>query len=215
MKIIFFALSIITCISVSAQKKYSNIINSTSTAEIENFLREAHPDDVRRNVLKRKLVTLKNEKWMSRGKTNYTNPQSKNADSKNSISQTVISKPASYTPKVTTEEEEFQRLFTETPQSHKDKTVKLLNQIFDNDITNEQAILLIKNTGDCNMIVRIQGKEFYNLAVPAHGENFMTVKKGNYRLSGNMCEAKYNTSKSIGKNMLVTLTKSPNVAYID
>lgn len=215
MKSIFFALSIITCISVSAQKKYSNIINSTNTAEIENFLREAHPDDVRRNVLKRKLVTLKNEKWMNRGKTNFTNTQSKDAYSKKAISQTVISKPASYAPKVTSEEEEFQRLFTETPQSHKDKTVKLLNQIFDNDITNEQAILLIKNTGDCNMIVRIQGKEFYNLAVPAHGENFMTVKKGNYRLSGNMCEAKYNTSKSIGKNMLVTLTKSPNVAYID
>lgn len=87
--------------------------------------------------------------------------------------------------------------------------MKLLNQLFDNDVTNEHAILLVKNNGECNMIVRIQGNDYYNLAVPAHGENFVTLKKGNYQLSSNICDAKYFATKSIAKNMLVSLAKTP------
>lgn len=345
MKKTLFSLLIFVCISISGQKRVSNILNSTNITEIESFLKEAHPSDTRQILLKSKLAKLKNvqlktneeksnidlkvpvnptkyytettkaevkeavipnlekvtpvpvnptkfytEKVKPEGtetvktpikkltlvpvnptkfSTKETQPEETetvktpveklalvpvnptNYYTKtiltNNINPTVVilekrqpigdslsnntplktkfanNQPAPNTTKsevVTvivptyynanrTEEEEFQKLFSETTKSHKDKTVKLLNQLFDNDITNEHAILLVKNNGECNMIVRIQGNDYYNLAVPAHGENFVTVKKGNYQLSGNICEAKYSANKSIAKNMLVSLAKTP------
>ena len=285
MKKVLFTLLIFVCISISGQKKVSNILNSTNITEIESFLKEAHPSDTRQILLKSKLAKLKNVQLKTNEeKSNIdlkvpVNPtkyftetaqaevkKEDNSDKKvevvpvnptkyytktvpmNNINPTVEilekrqpignnlsnntplktqfsnNQPAPNTTKsevVTVivpnyynvngiEEEEFQKLFSETTKSHKDKTVKLLNQLFDNDVTNEHAILLVKNNGECNMIVRIQGNDYYNLAVPAHGENFVTVKKGNYQLSGNICEAKYSATKSIAKNMLVSLAKTPS-----
>ncbi|WHF51141.1 hypothetical protein QGN23_11970 [Chryseobacterium gotjawalense] len=217
MKKIFFTLSIVSCISISAQKKYNNIVNSNNITEIENFLKEAHPDDSRRFTLKRKLVSLKNQQWMKQEKSSFSPVQPSKAKAVEQANPTGISVKSTSSGLVnhSSEDEEFRKLISETSATHKEKTVKLLNQLFDNDISNEHAILLIKNTGDCNIIVRIKGKEFYNLAVPAHGENFLTVKKGEYQLSGNMCEARYNSSKNIAKNMLVTLNKAPNTSYAE
>lgn len=105
------------------------------------------------------------------------------------------------------EAEEYSKLIAQNSGSHKEKTVKLLNQLFDNDAANKDAILLIENKSDCNMIVRIRGKEACNLAVPARGENSLVLKKGDYQLTGNACATQYSSVKSIAKNMLVTLNK--------
>lgn len=217
MKKIFFGLSILTCISISAQKKSSNILNSTNITEIENFLKTVHPDDTRSKILKNRIISLKNAKWMDYGRTTYSKVSATEVNSNrfaNQISQYTVNERASFINASVNEEDEFRKLIFESSKTHKEKTIKLLNQLFDNDISNEHAILLIKNTGNCNMIIRIQGKEFYNLAVPANGENFLTLKKGDYKLSGNMCEARYYATKSIAKNMFVTLTKS-SAKFID
>ncbi len=200
MKKTLFTLSLATCISISAQKKYDRIVSSTNITEIESFLKVAHPDDTRRMILKRKLVSLKNDQWMKGGKSTF-------------VMNDVVNSPSPYSKQVSftlgkSDEEEYQFLISESAKVHKEKTVRLLNQLFDNDITNDKAILLVRNDGDCNMIVRIQGNEQYNLAVPARGENFVTVKKGDYRLSGNMCEARYYAAKNIGQNIMVTLNKT-------
>lgn len=156
-------------------------------------------------ILKRKLVSLKNDQWMKGGKSTFSIKSVANSPSPNA-------KQMSYSLRAN-DEQEYQLLISESSKVHKEKTVRLLNQLFDNDITNDKAILLVRNDGDCNMIVRIQGSEQYNLAVPARGENFVTVKKGDYRLSGNMCEARYYSTKSIAQNTKVTLnntTLTPN-----
>ena len=208
---IFFTLSVLTCISISAQKKESNILHSTNVTEIEKFLKEAHPNDSRRIILKQRIVSLKNDKWMDSRKSSYTATKLIAVNPTSFYTKKVSfsgNKPLASSNSNSGNEEEFQKLISETPKAHKEKTVKLLNNLFDNDISNDKAILLIKNTGDCNIIVRIKGNEYYDLAVPAHGENFMTVKKGNYQLSGSMCEATYYATKRIATNMLVTLTKN-------
>ena len=200
MKKTLFTLSLATFISISAQKKYNNIVSSTNITEIESFLKVAHPDDTRRMILKRKLVSLKNDQWMKGGKSTFAiNP--------------VTQSPSPYAKQVSSalganDEQEYQYLISESSKVHKEKTVRVLNQLFDNDITNDKAILLVRNDGDCNMIVRIQGNEQYNLAVPARGENFVTVKKGDYRLSANVCEARYFSAKSIAQNTMVTLNNT-------
>lgn len=66
------------------------------------------------------------------------------------------------------EAEEFKKLMAETSDAHKDKTVKLLNSLFDQDPAKKEAILLIQNNSACDLILRLQSKNgFYNVAVPS------------------------------------------------
>ena len=63
-KNIFFLLILGSFSTLSAQKKskdYSNILNSTNIYEIDAYLRDAHPDDPKRLVLKPKLVKMLKE----------------------------------------------------------------------------------------------------------------------------------------------------------
>ncbi len=103
------------------------------------------------------------------------------------------------------ESTEYAKLMNETGKDRNQKTEKLLNQLFDNDINNKDAILLVQNKSDCNMILRIQGKNLYNLAIPSHGENSLVIKKGDYNLTSNICNSKYFSTKSINKNLMITL----------
>lgn len=197
MKKLILIFSMSCSLLITAQKKKKDIVYSTNIAEIENFLKTAHPEDPRRTVLKSKLVALKNSTWMKAGQQNAV-----------ILKPTIVEIPKSVMKqKENAETEEFKKLLSENPEKHKEKTVKLLNQLFENDITNKQAILLMKNNSDCNMIVRIEGKTFYNLAVPANGENFLVLDKGQYQISSNVCDAKYTSSKKIEKNMLVAVNK--------
>lgn len=207
MKKIIFAIAVVTSLSISAQKKNKDILYSKNIREIESFLRTAHPDDGRRTVLKSKLIALKNAAWMKPDQQKGSNLKPSYIEVPKAVMQQ----------KNNSEVEEFKKLISENSTKHEEKTVKLLNQLFENDVTNKEAILLMQNNSDCNMIVRIQGKEFYNLAVPAHGENSVVIKKGDYQLRSNVCDAFYTSNKSIAKNMLVILNNpvvnSQNTTY--
>ena len=187
-------LAAISCMSLAAQKNDGNILRSSDDKEIETFLKSAHPDDPRRGILKTKLIALRNTALMKSVKPPVNPP-------KPAVKQT----PNYAGAQKNQEEEEFRQLAAQNSGEHKQKTVKLLNQLFDNDENNKEAILLIQNNSNCNMIIRVLGKESYNLPIAAHGENSVVLKKGNYQLSGTACNAKYSSVKSIAKNMIVTL----------
>lgn len=195
MKKIIIAITVISSLTISAQKKNKNILNSKNIQEVEHFLKISHPNDPRRSVMRSKLISLKNSIAIKSNSSKSVN-----------LEPSYIEVPKAFMKQKNNDEvEEFKKLISENSTSHKEKTVKLLNQLFENDVTNKEAILLMQNNSDCNMIVRIQGKQFYNLAVPAHGENTVVVKKGDYQLKSNVCDAQYISNKSIVKNMLVTL----------
>lgn len=171
-------------------------MQSTNIQEIENFLKTAHPEDPRRIVLKPKLVALKNAEWTKGAKS------AKPMEARPIVMEvpnSVIRNENS------SEAEEFKKLIAESSTQHKEKTVKLLNTLFDQDITKKEAIVLIQNNSDCNMIVRIQGKDFYNLAIPAHGENSLVLNKGTYQFSSNICGSRYLSNKEITKSIVVIL----------
>lgn len=195
MKKTFFMLAAISCMSLAAQIQNSNILKSTDVKEIETFLKTAQRDDPRRGTLTNKLAVLK-----IKSPVNFTKQE------------TAAPKPvANQAPKFAgakSEDEEFRKLTAGNAGAHEQKTVKLLNQLFDNDVTNKEAILLIQNHSDCNMIIRVHGKESYNLPVRAGGENFVVLKKGNYELSGTACNDQYTSAKSIAKNTIVTLNRT-------
>lgn len=85
------------------------------------------------------------------------------------------------------------------------KTVDLLNHLFSNDPNRKEAYIQIENKSKCNLIVKISGKKFYNLDVPAKSQNFILVDKGTYTLTTSVCDAKYSSVKDIRKDISITL----------
>lgn len=64
MKKLLFLLSTVLCISLSAQgkgKDYSNIMKSKNIYELNAFLRDAHPDEPRRSIIKPRVMQLMKE----------------------------------------------------------------------------------------------------------------------------------------------------------
>lgn len=180
----------------SAQKKNNDILKSTNIKEIEEYLKKTHPEDPKRMVLKPKLIALKNAEWTKGAKaakpmearpiiTDIPNRFMRNSNSNDA--------------------EEFKKLIAETSDQHKEKTVKLLNAMFDEDVTRKEAVLLFRNNSDCNIILRIEGKDYYNLAVPAHGENFIILNKGSYSLNSNVCDVRYSSLKDIKKSIFLVI----------
>lgn len=181
---------------IYAQKSNKDILKSTNIKEIEEYLKNAHPDDPKRSVLKPKLIALKNTEWTKGART------AKPMEARPIIAD--IPKNAMKDPS-SAEAQEFKRLLAETSAEHKEKTEQLLNTMLNEDITKKESILLFKNNSDCNIVLRIEGKEYYNLAVPAHGENFIVINKGSYTLSSNVCDMKYFSQKDIKRSIFVTI----------
>ena len=192
MKKFFVLLMLFFLILLSGQKRKEDILESKSIPEIENYLKNVHPDDPKRTVLRAKLISLKNE-WM------------KSSSKPSEPAKPTITAIPPAKPSKNSEQEEFEELMNQSEAAKNSHTAKLLSQLFDNDTNSDDAILLAENYSDCNMIMRISGKNYYNLAIPRHGENSIVIKKGEYLLTSNLCDAKYSSVKFIEKNMMITL----------
>ncbi len=88
------------------------------------------------------------------------------------------------------------------------KTAAMLTHLFNNDPMDKEAYINIKNRSKCNLIVKINGKKYYNLDVPANGQNFLLVEKGEYILTTMVCDAKYSSLKKINKDIEIELNLS-------
>jgi hypothetical protein len=259
MKKLLLFFSAIFFINLSAQSKgkdYSEILKSKSIYEINAFLRDAHPDDPRRSVLKPRVMDMMKEyiknalpgdqkvkqmqDWLAMLKRR---PSTKiSFDEMNAIiKQKQIAKyqrelqvgqsAVVYTPSTPqnvyiaptatssssvsskipdSEASEFNMLMAENPMEHKNKTVKILNSLFDNDPNAKECIVMIENKSDCNIIIRIEGigNTKYRLPVPAHGDNSIVVQKGDYLFTGIVCGAQYASQKTIQKPLMVALGSS-------
>ncbi|AZA78218.1 hypothetical protein EG347_12175 [Chryseobacterium sp. G0186] len=91
------------------------------------------------------------------------------------------------------------------PSSDAKKTAAMLTHIFNNDINTTEAYINIKNRSNCNLIVKISGKKYYNLSVPAKGQNFILIDKGEYILTTMVCDAKYSSLKKITQDIEIAL----------
>lgn len=244
-------------LSFSAQKKgkdYGDILKSKNIYEINAFLRDAHPDDPKRSVLKPRVMDmmkdyiknappgdrkvremqdnlarlrrgpstkisfeemgdiikqkqiLKYQKQLQVGQSAvvYTPSSAQN------VYVTNTSSSANTKIIADTEASEFNMLMGENPAEHKNKTVKILNSLFDNDPNTKECIVMIENKSDCNIIVRIEGVGHtkYRLPVPAHGDNSIVVEKGDYLLTSIVCGAQYASQKTIQKPLMVALGSS-------
>ena len=191
----FFGLILSSCASNTVDKV--DVLKSTNISEIEEYLGKAHPEDPKTRILKQRIIALKNAEW-TKGAKNAKPMEARPVFME--LSNQLTNKRNSEA-----NLEVFKKLMSETSEEHREKTKKLLNNMFNEDITNNEAILLLKNNSDCNLILEISGKKFYNLAVPAKGENFIVLNKDTYTFSGNVCDVKYQSSKEINKSLVVVL----------
>ncbi|WP_027387538.1 DUF6759 domain-containing protein [Chryseobacterium gregarium] len=99
---------------------------------------------------------------------------------------------------------------TAVPNEQNKRTAAMLTHLFNNDPMDKEAYINIKNRSKCNLIVKINGKKYYNLDVPANGQNFLLVEKGEYILTTMVCDAKYSSLKKINKDIEIELNLSEN-----
>lgn len=94
------------------------------------------------------------------------------------------------------------------PSAEAKRTAAMLTHLFNNDTNKNEAYINIKNRSSCNLIVKISGKKYYNLTVPAKGQNFILIDKGEYVLTTMVCDAKYSSLKKIDKDIEIALNIS-------
>ncbi|MFS4473832.1 DUF6759 domain-containing protein [Chryseobacterium sp. T20] len=91
------------------------------------------------------------------------------------------------------------------PSEEGKRRAAMLTHLFNNDVNKSEAYINIKNRSACNLIVKISGKKYYNLTVPAKGENFILVDKGEYVMTTSVCDAKYSALKKITQDIEIAL----------
>lgn len=180
-KIVFLALLLLCCQSF-AQSKYTEAVveKSTDPQVIANFVK-FNPNHPRTAEFKAKLYRL------------------------------VVGDPAEAQPKITTINKNklgknLQRSASQgAVSSEKQRTVDLLNHLFSSSSGAKEAYVQIENRSKCNLIVKISGKRFYNLDVPARSQNFILIEKGTYKLTTMVCDSEYSSTKTISKDISIAL----------
>ncbi len=251
MKKVLLLLCCMFFFTMSAQKKgkdYSNILKSNNIYEINAFLRDAHPDDPRRSVLKPRVMEMMKEyiknahpadqkvkdmqemlamlkrrpstkitfdemnaiikqKQIAKYKAELAAKQNTTVYTPSTAQNAFVVNAATNTAIPNAEAEEFNMLMAVSPVEHKNKTVKILNSLFDNDPNAKECIVMIQNKSDCNIIVRMEGvgTTKYRLAIPAQGENSIVIEKGQYLFSSLVCGAQYASQKTIQRPIMVAL----------
>ncbi len=188
MKKFIYFLCLLISVSSYAQSKYTAAqVEKTSDPQvIANFIKY-NPDHPKTPEFKRKLFASINSK-------------------KTPSEQAKVAKPtiAPVNPSKLKNEVKRDVAKNGTNTKHK-RTEDLLNHLFNNDPNSRTAYVQIKNKSKCNLIVKLNGKKFYNLTVPANNENFILVEKGSYTVTTMVCDAKYSSTKNIGKDIVITL----------
>lgn len=181
-------------IQCSGTKNASNILTSNNIGDIQNYLNNAHPDDPKNALLKKRIIHLKNEAWMKKQVKPIPVEYAITTADKNFISDA--------------DPEKFEELLQADRLKHKDRTVNFLNEMFDSNRNSPNTILLVKNRSHCNTILHIkEGTVEHDLAVPHDGENFIVLEKGKYSISGSICGAKYEKVKDLRKGIYLTLNR--------
>ncbi len=184
--------------TINAQKinVYHQILASTDIVEISQYLKKLQPDDPQQKAVINRLKQLKNGNWKSEPRLQIS------ALPKSEIPVATAPKP------LEDEKEEFHNLMKESSEIHDKKALKVLNNIFNDNKEELESVLLVRNDSSCDIILRLQGKEQYNLAVPSKGENFINLNKDSYLIRGKVCNSEYSKTKDLTSNQILTLKYS-------
>ncbi|RZJ27774.1 MAG: hypothetical protein EOO18_13660 [Chryseobacterium sp.] len=175
---------------VDAQKinSYHQILASTDILEISLYLKNLKPDNPQQKAVLNRLKQLRNGTWK-------TEPR-------------LLLSSGKTEPFATDEQMEFRNLIKQSVEGHNKKTVKLLNTLFSTNKEESESILLVRNNSSCDIILRLQGKEAYNLAVPSKGENFINLLKDSYLIKVKICNSEFSKTRDLTNSQILTFRYS-------
>lgn len=187
-------ISSIIMLQCSVNNAKHHITSSNSIAEINEYIKTAHPDDQYLTFLKKRLVTLKNQSWM---KSDFGPAMSARA-----LHPTFDPKKPIYSFN--------QSLYEKLLQENKDKqlgySIDLINDVVNGaDLQDKNVIIIFQNKSSCNLILNIRGLTKKDIAVPSKSNMYFTLDKGEYDFSCNVCDKIYASKKSVSKNMILTI----------
>ncbi|MGC4130276.1 MAG: hypothetical protein QM564_12135 [Bergeyella sp.] len=189
MKKIIFLLLLFPLMAFSQKVlTYQQVENTSDVTLIAQFIKE-NPTHPKNGELKRKMMTLMNTNDSPEAKT-VAKPEIKTVSSKTMKKEIVKSN---------------KNVSSGSTSEKNKKTAEMLTHLFNNDPNKKEAYIQIVNNSKCNMVMKISGKKFYNLNIPSKNQNFILVDKGSYTLTSLVCNAKYSSSKSINKDISITI----------
>ncbi|REC47091.1 DUF6759 domain-containing protein [Chryseobacterium pennipullorum] len=103
-----------------------------------------------------------------------------------------------------------EREYNELIKTYKPETAEVLNDLLnDDDPGNLRTSISIENRSSCNMVLTVSGNSFFRKIPIAAGKIGYTMvpKNQNYRLSGMVCNAPYQSTKFITGSYSIKLTR--------
>ncbi|WP_250255586.1 DUF6759 domain-containing protein [Chryseobacterium sp. Marseille-Q3244] len=182
------------------KKRLMDIIMADNSPEAKPTIRLISKEKIE-NIVKNN--ELNSGKVMAANKASTAN-NSKNADKVNNAINALKEERLANYASAGTAKSAGSSVKSEPSEANK-KTAAMLTHLFNNDINKNEAYINIKNRSSCNLIVKISGKKYYNLSVPARGENFILIDKGEYVLTTMVCDAKYSSLKKITQDIEIAL----------
>lgn len=186
-KIFYLFLLLVSALSCGQSVSSAQALKSDDPKVIAKFVKD-NPNDPNVPELKRKLIAIYNSKKSPAQKASTAKPEVKPLSKEKLKSD--IKKDVKTTGKVSEDNK---------------KRADLLTHMFSNDPNRKQAYVQIVNKSKCNLIVKISGKKFYNLTIPANNQNFILIDKGTYTLSSSICDAQYSATKNINTDISISL----------
>ena len=183
MKKIFLLAFLLTFVSIFSQVSIFEAKKTTDRAVVEKFIRD-NPNHPALAELKQRALSLRYAGSSAVAKPSIT-PMTENKIEKNSKVGTSAAKGQ--------------------PSEQAKNTAAVLTSLFSNNPNKKEIIVQFVNKSSCNLVIRISGKSFYNLTVPANNQNYILVNKGSYNVTTSVCDATYNQNKTFTKDVVITL----------
>ncbi|MBN9313977.1 MAG: hypothetical protein BGO40_04565 [Chryseobacterium sp. 39-10] len=108
------------------------------------------------------------------------------------------------------ESREFAQLMENDQKNKTKETAEVLNYLLnDTDPKDLKTAAVITNNSNCDIIVRLISKEnnvSYLLPIARSSKNQFVIRKGNYLMKSNVCNAKYESQKNISEPLMLKLS---------
>ncbi len=102
------------------------------------------------------------------------------------------------------EKAEFAELIKQDSINKKKTASESLNILL-NDGDPGKVSVMIKNSSNCDVIVRFAGANSYNLPIRKNDKNFLVIDKGEYYLGANLCTSRYSERRNFNDSVTLTL----------
>ncbi len=102
-----------------------------------------------------------------------------------------------------------EREYNELLKTYKPETADVLNDLLNNDDPkNPRTSISVENKSPCNMVLTVSGASFFKKIPIGAGKIGYTMvpKNQNYRLSGTLCNATYQSTKFITTSYSIKLS---------